>query len=76
MVEARVSSKGQVVIPKAYRDGLGIKAGKRVAIEEVDGVLILIPLPKDPVKMLRGLTRGIFKKESVKLLRELREEWQ
>lgn len=76
MPEVTVSSKGQIVIPKELREELELKAGKKVAIQEVDGVLILIPVPRDPVEKLHGLTEGIFRKESVKVLRELREEWQ
>jgi AbrB family looped-hinge helix DNA binding protein len=38
----RVSSKGQIVLPKRYRDEMGIKNGDFVSIYEMaDGVLIL-----------------------------------
>jgi AbrB family looped-hinge helix DNA binding protein len=36
-----LSSKGQVVIPKALRDRLGLKPGDVLEVEEVDGVLLL-----------------------------------
>jgi len=75
MQEVKVSSKGQIVIPREFRKELGIKAGQKIAIEEVDGVLFIIPIPKDPVKAMRGLSKGVFRKSSVKLIRELREEW-
>jgi len=76
MEKAKVSSKGQLVIPKQFRDEMGIGKGKEVFVEEIDGVLLIIPIPKDPVKALRGISKGVFKKSSVKLVRELREEWQ
>lgn len=36
-----VSSKGQVVIPKAMRERLGLKPGDVLEVEEVDGTLLL-----------------------------------
>lgn len=76
MKEVTMSSKGQVVIPKEFRDDLGIKEGQIVFIEEVDGAIIIVPVPKDSVKALKGLAKGVFKKTSVDLVRELREEWK
>lgn len=52
MEEAKISSKGQVVIPKYLRDALAIKEGSIVMIEKVDNKLILIKKPDDPVKEL------------------------
>ncbi len=75
-MEATVSSKGQIVIPKDFREDLGIKEGQKVVIEEVAGAIVIIPVPKDPVKALRGLAKGITKKSSTQLVRELRGEWQ
>ena len=38
----KVSSKGQIVLPKRYRDGMGIQEGDYVSVYEVDdGILIL-----------------------------------
>jgi AbrB family looped-hinge helix DNA binding protein len=36
-----LSSKGQVVIPKAVRDRLGLRAGDLLEVEEVDGAILL-----------------------------------
>ncbi len=76
MEEVTVSSKGQIVVPKEFRDDLGIKEGQKVVVEEVDGAIIIVPVPKDPVKALKGLAKGVFRKSSTELVRELREEWQ
>ena len=76
MEEVIVSSKGQIVVPKEFRDDLGIKEGQKVVVEEVDGAIIIIPVPKDPVKALKGLAKGVFRKYSTQLVRELRDEWQ
>jgi len=35
--EVRISTKGQVVIPKGIREKLGLKPGDRVKIEAIEG---------------------------------------
>ncbi len=47
METTRVSSKGQVVIPKAVRDALGIQAGTVLNAEAKDGVVVLRPVRKE-----------------------------
>jgi len=38
----RVSSKGQIVLPKRFRDRLGIRDGDYILVEELeDGILLL-----------------------------------
>jgi len=37
----KMSSKGQVVIPKDIRDRLGLKEGDRIAVEETEGRVVL-----------------------------------
>lgn len=59
MSVVRASSKFQVAIPKAIRNKLLIKPGQKLAISEADGVIILTPIPADPLKFLCG----IFKDE-------------
>ena len=39
-MRAKLTSKGQVTIPKPCRDKLGLKAGTVLDFEAVDGVLI------------------------------------
>lgn len=69
-----VSSKGQVVIPQEIREKMKIKEGQRVKIEEVGGTIIIVPVPKDPIKALKGITKET--KESTKIVRALRKEWK
>lgn len=52
-----ISRKFQVVIPKAVRCRLGIKAGQKFQVIGYDGRIELIPA-KD-MKTLRGFARGI-----------------
>lgn len=40
-MKATLSSKGQVTVPKACRDKLGLKAGTVLDFEAVDGTLIV-----------------------------------
>ncbi len=52
MEQAKISSKGQVVIPKYLRDALGFKEGITLMMEKIDNKLIIIKKPDDPVKEL------------------------
>jgi AbrB family looped-hinge helix DNA binding protein len=58
MRSAKVSSKGAVVIPAELRAKLGIKPGSKVYFLEVNGALQIVPVPKDPIKALRGSLKG------------------
>lgn len=53
-----VSSKGQVVIPAALRDKLGIKPGTRVAIQREEGHLVLQPITEEFIDSLVGCCKG------------------
>lgn len=73
---ARISSKGQITIPKEVREFLKLKPGDRVKIEVKEGVAILKPLKK-PSESMKGLGRNVkkkFKRTAVELIHELREE--
>lgn len=37
----RVSSKGQIVLPKSFRERAGIADGDYIFVEEVDGILLI-----------------------------------
>ena len=60
----RIGPKGQVVIPKEYRDRLGLASGASVAfrLRPDDGVLELHPAWADPIKdgpaLIQRLTRS------------------
>ena len=55
---ATVTAKGQITIPKAVRDHLGIKAGSKVDFKAVgDGQIAIVkqgPKPKSRFDRLRG----------------------
>jgi len=53
MSEARMSSKGQITLPKDIRDRLGLKQGDRVRfIVENDGRVRLLPAKRDVSELL------------------------
>ena len=56
---AKVTSKGQLVIPKRIRDRLGITPGTEVHIEVVGDKILLEPInPQSPVEALYGRYAG------------------
>jgi AbrB family looped-hinge helix DNA binding protein len=52
------SSKGQIVIPAALRQKLGIKAGTRLAVTRDEGRLILQPVTDDFIDSVMGSCKG------------------
>lgn len=61
---ARLSSKGQLVIPKEYRDEMELKEGSVVSIISVDGMLVL-----------KKVTSKLKEKE-LELLNEIKDSWE
>jgi len=64
----RLSSKGQLVIPRSIRESLHLKNGDQFQARVVDGKIILEPVIKDLVQQLHGKYAG------VNMLKELEEE--
>ncbi len=75
MQKTRVSSKGQVVIPKALRNRFGIKEGGEVIVEAIEEGVLIMKKEKNPVKSMTGLFEGKTKKTSAELVRDIRKEW-
>ncbi|GMV73432.1 MAG: hypothetical protein AMXMBFR78_03830 [Rubrivivax sp.] len=57
METVTLSSKYQIVIPRAVRERLQLKAGSRLSVVDFAGSLRLIPV--QPPSALRGIARGI-----------------
>jgi len=56
-MDSAISSKGQMTIPKAIREHLGLKPGDRVKFFiHPNGSVVL--LPKLPVSALRGMLKA------------------
>ena len=64
----RLSSKGQLVIPKTIRESLRLKNGDQFQVRIVDGKIILDPVAKELVEKLHGKYAGH------NMLRSLEEE--
>ncbi|MBI2496307.1 MAG: AbrB/MazE/SpoVT family DNA-binding domain-containing protein [Candidatus Omnitrophica bacterium] len=73
MTVVRTLGKGQVVIPKAVRDGLGIKVGTPLVLRVEQRRIVLEPVSGDPVKALRGMLKDTGP-STADLLRSRREE--
>jgi len=54
---SRVGPKGQVVIPKAFRDELGIGPGDEVVFSLVDGAVLVEPVRE--WRSLKGALKGL-----------------
>ena len=52
------SPKGQVVIPIEIRNIIGLESGQKVSVELRNEEIVIKPLPKDPIKSLRGKFAG------------------
>ena len=48
-MKAKLTSKGQVTVPKSCRDKLGLKTGTMLDFEAVNGVLIARKVPNQDV---------------------------
>lgn len=55
---AKVSSKGQVVIPKEIREQMKIKAGAFFEFKQIAKNRIEITVIRDPIKELEGIFKG------------------
>lgn len=56
---AKATIKGQVVIPAGLRKKYKIKKGSKVNIYEGEGnVIIIKPLPEDPIEASKGMLKG------------------
>ncbi len=70
---AKATVKGQVVIPAELRKKYKIKKGSKVNIYEGEGnVIIIKPLPEDPIEASKGMLKG--KTSILKALLEDRQE--
>ena len=58
MYTTKVSAKGWVVIPKSLREKYGLRKGSQVQVIDYGQVIVLVPLPGDPVEALRGMLAG------------------
>ena len=56
-MKTTVSEKGQVTIPKALRDKLGIRAGQLIDFRAEGGRLVGSKIVEDPVERVYGIVK-------------------
>ena len=56
-LQVKVSSKHQIAVPAAVRRQLEVDAGDHLLVDVQDGVIVLIPMPVDPIEEFKGLGR-------------------
>jgi antitoxin PrlF len=54
MSKATVTYKGQITLPKAVREQLGVRAGDRVSFREIEGGVIVVEADTVDLMELRG----------------------
>ncbi len=70
MATAKVTSKGQITLPKEIRDRLGVHEGDRVDFfEDAQGRIILLPASQD-VRRLRGMIKPPARAVSIEQMNE------
>ncbi len=57
MKQSTVSVRGQAVIPQEIREEFGIKPNTKLAWSTRNGVIIVVPIPEDPVKASLGILK-------------------
>ncbi len=58
VMQAKVSTKGWIVIPAALRRRYGLKPGTIVEIQEAGDRIVIIPRASDPIDELYGKLAG------------------
>jgi len=72
MSEATLSSKNQIVIPRAAREALRVKAGDKLLVVVRGDRVIVLQKPKAHHTAMRGLGEGVY---SAAYLRKERKSW-
>jgi AbrB family looped-hinge helix DNA binding protein len=57
-ISSRVTSKGQIVIPKKIRDKYGIRPSTSIHWVEKEEGILMIPDTEDPILAARGMLKG------------------
>jgi len=80
--EAKLTSKGQITIPKNIRTALGLKTGGRVVLILEGREVVMIPKMKEPLRDLERIREELRKegklftqKELQKMMKENTREW-
>jgi len=72
MVEATISTKNQIVIPREAREALGVKPGDRILVVVRGDRVIVLQQPNSHHAAIRGLARGLYSRGH---LQKERQSW-
>ena len=73
MVTAKVTSKGQITIPKEVREKLGISPGEEIGFVERHGVFFIKkPMKRSPFEKWMGRLTDLKGSKSDKIINNLR----
>jgi len=75
-VSVKVSSRHQIAVPRIARERLNIQSGDYLLVDVQDGLLILLPQPRDYTTHLAGLHREVWAGlDTTAYLEEERDAW-
>ena len=75
MVVARITSKGQVTVPKSIRDTLGLRTGDAIDFVEKDGIITVRKCAqREALHRYRGYLSHLAGRDVDELVEELRAE--
>ena len=75
-MSVKVSSRYQISVPRIARERLNIQSGDRLLVDVQDGLLILLPQPRDYTAHLAGLHREVWADlDTTAYLQEERDAW-
>jgi len=74
-IAVKLSSKGQIVIPKRMRETLGLKAGGRLILRLEGNRIILTPADKFG-SITKGIAKGTFGERIEAYIKGERESWE
>jgi antitoxin PrlF len=73
MSKAKITTKGQITVPKPVRDRMGLRTGDELEFIEEDGIYrIKKCLPPTPLKKFRGFLRDLTGHDPDKVIEEMR----
>ena len=76
--EATVTSKGQITIPKAVRERMGLRKGETVLFRFENGGVRMVRVPKDPMERLAAARERAapLDLDAGEILDRERREWE
>ncbi len=71
---SKITSKGQVTIPKDIREKFNLKKGDKIIFEDINGTIIIKKIHKNSLNSFMNNCKP-FDNDTMKILNKLRDEW-